>query len=183
MLKNYYRVLGVDEQASQAEIKAAYKRLVLLYHPDRNPSPDATSKFIEVKEAYDVLGDPDRKASYDHIRTNQAQYEQYYSQRATYNQPGYTNHTAQSARKHRSTGNPYWFVPMSIALVMCMARMFGTTYNADVPTATQVFIQEHGRQILLSDSVRAAYDNAFKDTAGYPGPVMAHPTDTTLQYQ
>lgn len=64
-MKDYYKVLGVSESASQAEIKRAFRRLALKYHPDRNPSPEAEERFKEVVEAYQVLVDPERRARYD----------------------------------------------------------------------------------------------------------------------
>lgn len=65
-MKDYYRVLGVSEWVSQAEIKRAFRRLALKYHPDRNPGCLwAEESFKEVLEAYQVLGDPERRARYD----------------------------------------------------------------------------------------------------------------------
>ncbi len=64
--KDYYDILGVDREASQDEIKKAYREAALKYHPDRNPDdPDASEKFKEAAEAYDVLGDPDKRQQYD----------------------------------------------------------------------------------------------------------------------
>ncbi|MFQ5934166.1 MAG: molecular chaperone DnaJ [Dehalococcoidia bacterium] len=62
---DYYEVLGVSRNASMEEIKKAYRRLAFQYHPDRNKSPDAEAKFKEINEAYEVLGDQDKRASYD----------------------------------------------------------------------------------------------------------------------
>lgn len=62
----YYEVLEVSREASEDEIKRAYRRLALLHHPDRNPdNPEAEHKFKEAAEAYDVLRDPERRARYD----------------------------------------------------------------------------------------------------------------------
>jgi molecular chaperone DnaJ len=64
--RDYYEVLGLDREASASEIKAAYRRLALQYHPDRNPGdPSAEEKFKEVSVAYAVLGDESKRAHYD----------------------------------------------------------------------------------------------------------------------
>ncbi len=64
--RDYYEVLGVNKNATQAEIKAAYKKLAIKYHPDRNPgNKEAEEKFKEAAEAYDVLRDEQKKARYD----------------------------------------------------------------------------------------------------------------------
>ena len=64
--RDYYEVLGVDRNASQEEIKKAYRKLAMKYHPDRNPDDkEAEQKFKEINEAYGVLSDPDKKAKYD----------------------------------------------------------------------------------------------------------------------
>lgn len=64
--RDYYEVLGVSKSASADEIKKAYRRLAMKYHPDRNSTDDgATAKFKEAKEAYEVLRDDDRRATYD----------------------------------------------------------------------------------------------------------------------
>ncbi|MFW6456788.1 MAG: molecular chaperone DnaJ, partial [Planctomycetota bacterium] len=64
--KDYYNILGVDRGASQEEIKKAYRKAALKYHPDRNPDdPDAAEKFKEAAQAYDVLSDPKKRKQYD----------------------------------------------------------------------------------------------------------------------
>ena len=67
--KDYYRVLGVPEKASEAEIKKAYRRLAKKYHPDANPDDTtASERFKEVGEAYGVLGDAEQRKKYDQMR-------------------------------------------------------------------------------------------------------------------
>jgi DnaJ-class molecular chaperone len=63
--KDYYQILGITKSASSAEIKKAYRKLALQYHPDRNKSKDAEGKFKEVTKAYEVLSDPQKKQTYD----------------------------------------------------------------------------------------------------------------------
>lgn len=63
--RDYYEVLGVSKQASKDEIKKAYRKLSKKYHPDINKEADADEKFKEVKEAYEVLSDDQKKAHYD----------------------------------------------------------------------------------------------------------------------
>ncbi|KAL3319555.1 DnaJ subfamily B member 4 [Cichlidogyrus casuarinus] len=65
MGKDYYSTLGIKKEASADEIKAAYRKMALKYHPDKNKSPGAEEKFKEVAEAYEVLSDPQKKTVYD----------------------------------------------------------------------------------------------------------------------
>lgn len=65
MSKNLYEILGLSNDASQMEIKKAYRKLSLELHPDRNNSPDAQSKFQEINSAYEILGDNEKKEQYD----------------------------------------------------------------------------------------------------------------------
>ena len=64
--RDYYEVLGVDKNASEEDIKKAYRKIAIKYHPDRNPgSKEAEEKFKEAAEAYDVLHDPQKRQQYD----------------------------------------------------------------------------------------------------------------------
>ena len=72
--RDYYEVLGVSKQASPDEIKRAYRKKAKQYHPDINKEPGAEEKFKEVQEAYEVLSDPNKKATYD--RFGHAAFEQ-----------------------------------------------------------------------------------------------------------
>ena len=77
--KNYYSILGVEKSASQDEIKKAYRKKAMMYHPDKNPNnKEAESKFKELSEAYEVISDEKKRSQYDNMGhdgyTNNAQY-------------------------------------------------------------------------------------------------------------
>ena len=63
--RDYYDVLGINRNASQDDIKSAFRSLAREYHPDVNKSHDAEERFKEINEAYGVLSDPDKRAAYD----------------------------------------------------------------------------------------------------------------------
>ena len=74
-MRDYYEILNVSKAASADEIKKAYRKVAMKYHPDRNPDDkSAEEKFKEAAEAYSILSDPDKKARYDqfgHAGVNQ----------------------------------------------------------------------------------------------------------------
>ncbi len=74
--RDYYKILGVDKKASQPDIKKAYRKLAVKYHPDKNPdNKSAEEKFKEISEAYEVLGDPEKRKQYDELGANWNQYQ------------------------------------------------------------------------------------------------------------
>ena len=76
--KDYYKIMGVDKNASAKDIKKAYRKLARQYHPDVNPGDAAAeAKFKEINEANEVLGDPEKRQKYDQLGANWQQYEQW----------------------------------------------------------------------------------------------------------
>ena len=73
---DYYKILGISRDASKDEIRRAYKRLSIKYHPDKNPGDDnAQKKFIEISNAYEVLSDEKKKNLYDRYGEEGLQHE------------------------------------------------------------------------------------------------------------
>lgn len=74
--KDYYKIMGLADNATDKDIKQAYRRLARKYHPDLNKQPEAESQFKELGEAYEVLKDPKKKQEYDHYRQYSAAHQQ-----------------------------------------------------------------------------------------------------------
>ncbi|QUL55306.1 DnaJ domain-containing protein [Paenibacillus tritici] len=99
MAANYYEHLGVDRQASKQEIKKAYQRLAKKWHPDVNKAPEAEARFKEAAEAYEVLGDEEKRRSYD----EELRYGTGYA-----GSRGQRNHGAASSASWESPFGPDW---------------------------------------------------------------------------
>src|SRR5207302_8990560 len=75
--KDYYATLGVNKTSTEKEIKQAYRKLARKHHPDVNPGDKtAESRFKDINEAYEVLGDPEKRKKYDELGANWRMYEQ-----------------------------------------------------------------------------------------------------------
>lgn len=92
MIKDYYSTLGLTSDAALIEIKKAYRRLALEYHPDKNKSENAAQKFIEITEAYEVLKDPFKKAEYDRLYS-------WYYQRESLKEPIFEENDSESKQQ------------------------------------------------------------------------------------
>ena len=68
--KDYYQIMGIPREATQDEVKRAYRKLARKYHPDVSKEPNAEARFKEVGEAYEVLKDPEKRAAYDQLGAN-----------------------------------------------------------------------------------------------------------------
>ncbi|CAN5211230.1 J domain-containing protein [soil metagenome] len=93
--KDYYKILGVDKNASQSDIKKAYRKLAVKYHPDKNQgNKEAEAKFKEISEANEVISNPEKRKKYDQLGANWKHYEQQggpgpeWSQGQQYRSPG-----------------------------------------------------------------------------------------------
>ena len=76
--RDYYKILGVERNATEDEIKRSYRKLALEHHPDRNPGNNsAEDKFKEINEAYQVLSDPEKKGRYDQLGASYKNYTQH----------------------------------------------------------------------------------------------------------
>ena len=89
MAKDFYKVLGVDKNATEDEIKKAYRKMALRFHPDKNKEADAEEKFKEISEAYEVLSDKDKRANFDR-----------------YGSEGMRAHSGMGGHRHSSFSHP-----------------------------------------------------------------------------
>ncbi len=90
---DYYKILGIDKNATQDDVKKAYKQLARKYHPDLNPNdPDAVKEFQEINEANEVLSDPEKRTKYDQYGENWKHADEFNTQQQQY-QNGSRNET------------------------------------------------------------------------------------------
>jgi hypothetical protein len=153
-LKNYYQILGIDSEASELDIRRAFRQLVKKYHPDINPGKDANEKFIEIQEAYECLSDPQERRYYDALSrraaTNEAlqhQRDEAYKKWVEHQQrQAKVRHVKQrqyDARGNETTRSPfvigvnfvYNIVFLALFLVVAVIPIWSYFHQFDVPEA------------------------------------------------
>ncbi|HPB28634.1 MAG TPA: DnaJ C-terminal domain-containing protein [Acidobacteriota bacterium] len=131
--KDYYSILGVAKGATQAEIKKAYRRLARKYHPDFNrDNPNAERRFKEINEAYQVLGDADKRQKYDHLGANWQDYQRFGGSRSGTGDNDFFRHFAGAGRTDFGSGRQTGFSDF-FRMFFGGADMFGDTMAADTP--------------------------------------------------
>jgi len=157
-MDNYYHILGLSENATPDEIKAAFKKLAVKYHPDKNQGlPEMEEKFKEINHAYQILSDPYEKARYD-LKLKYRQFSQ--AHQATYT---YTpNHKRQNPRYYRRTTVDYK------KNATATAYAFGITFLIAMVVMSSVWIKtsydNHKKEERLAER-RASFEmakNEFK---------------------
>lgn len=99
MLPDYYKILGLNKDATKAEIKKSYRELAKKYHPDVNKSPNATVEMQNIQEAYFILYDDEARLRYD------VQYDKVYGQKTKYKQHANDENRDQSSKQDREQKN------------------------------------------------------------------------------
>lgn len=158
-MKDYYKILELEFGADILAVKKAYRRLALKYHPDKNSEPNASQKFIEITEAYEVLRDPLKKSEYDNLyqsyfRTkSQEQYsEQKYKQT-------YQSKQQEWAEYGREKANEYSSIPFEeFAKRLLKEISVGASY---IPNAIAILFVGGGALGMLT-----ILPKAFEDGGG-----------------
>ena len=137
MDKDYYKIMGVNENASEKDIKMAYRKLARKYHPDISKEPDAEEHFKEMGEAYETLRDPVKKAEYDNYRKNKD-----------------FNQKTQHAQWHPEEAEQYYSTHLNEDL---FETLFGHTRYRQQPMSGQDY---HGKiNISLEEAYRGTEKN------------------------
>ncbi len=121
-MKDYYKTLGVSASATASEIKKAFRNLAVRYHPDKNPSPDAKSRFQEISEAYDVLGDAAKRAQYDARLANPLE-ELFQQPVQTHRDPAYRRRRARQPPRSQEPPASYILMRDSLKYVIWISRV------------------------------------------------------------
>lgn len=197
MAADYYTILGISKTANENEIKAAFRRLAKLYHPDKNPSnPDAKLKFEQVLKAYETLIHPAKRRRYDfsiHSTTTQ-QYQTHYSKgkqqkewsfteeelkRRQYYQTYYKKqqHTqVEEKPKNNYTDFKYilFATPLAVALLMMIISMFTEQPSTQKPQAKI--------ELLKPEKTEKQFKNGFTPYSSHFGQITTFDTKNTVSF-
>lgn len=161
MFIDYYKILGVDRNASQKEIKAAYRKLARKYHPDLNPNDkDAKKNFQQVNEAHEVLSDPEKRKKYDQYGVEWKHAEEYEKAGQQYRQ----SQGQQGRNQHYSSGRRTTFMDEEEGFSDFFESLFGNMgggrprggrrvqfrgedYSAELTLSLKDVFQTHKREL------------------------------------
>lgn len=160
--KDYYKVLGVERGASQDEIKKAYRKLALKFHPDRNPNDKkAEDKFKELNEAYQVLSDADKRAHYDQLGSAYTQYERGGGQPNDFNWGQWANGQGRRTRVEYS-GDPRDVFTGAGGFSDFFEQIFGGGFGGETATRTQRAAAPAAYEQPVTISLEEAYHGATR---------------------
>jgi len=180
-MKDYYKILGVSPHASEAEIKRAYRKLAIQYHPDKNPDPVAETLFKEINEAYDVLGDREKKSAYDWRQLNPLAEILHEQQPSPHRDPQYKRRTpppnyksdAQRIQEFMIECLPYilWLCRVGVVMSLLLALDYFLPYRTKTETVVEQYYiagrRGYGHHVIFTDSGRKIklYDGAIAEGA------------------
>jgi curved DNA-binding protein len=174
--RDYYKILGVAQNANEKEIKRAYRKLAQQYHPDKNPgNKEAEAKFKEIGEAYAVLSDSDKRAKYDRFGAQWEQYAQAGGSPGDFDWGGWAGNAGGGGRAHTRTVSPEEFEQM-FGGDSGFSSFFETLFGGAQPRQGA-----GGRFRSTGESGRYRY--GFDPTAGQPQAAnrVEMPVEVTLE--
>ena len=171
-MSDYYEILGVSKNATQDQIKTAYRKLAKIHHPDKNPGNKiAEEKFRQIKEAYEILSDPGKKLTFDvntenrnNQHSNKNKYKNYQNytqeelQRRRYYQQHYANEynkkrereVINEQKKYNETRTIILLVPIALALVFFIINIYNHSTTEKKKTQTP-YTEKKTDEIRLSE--------------------------------
>lgn len=151
-MPTYYEILGIEKDASPKQVKQAYRKLALLWHPDRNPTPEANSQFHEINQAYQILSNPEQRKIYDYwlnhtyldyealVNVNQNEENQHATEESFFNHK-HRHHRRKNNQTTNSEKKTYLFTRRTINIakvvniagfLFCITLLFDTILPSQV---------------------------------------------------
>lgn len=149
MKKDYYDILEVSSDATQEEIKKAYRDKVRYWHPDRNKSEDAHERIVEINEAYETLGDPEERRFYDFYRANDTYSQQYEYETPRYEYPPYQPNP-ESFKQERLFSAEWGKVIFYGVLIVFALYRLSSTLNKKLPFEDATVIIKESNELSLA---------------------------------